>query len=115
MGHMGRPSSYKPEYCDMLINHMKEGLSFESFAADVNSCKDTIYKWTKKYPEFAYAKKKGHSLCLKFWEKLGRAGTAGKIPNFNATSWIFNMKNRFFWRNEPDTSGIDEEIEYPEI
>ena len=28
---VGRPTKYKPEYCEMLIEHMSEGLSFESF------------------------------------------------------------------------------------
>ena len=38
------------------------------------------------------------------WEKIGLKGTVGEIKGFNATSWSFNMKNRFLrdWRDEQD-------------
>jgi hypothetical protein len=38
------------------------------------------------------------------WEKIGLEGTMGEIKGFNATSWSFNMKNRFprDWRDKQD-------------
>ena len=48
---IGRPSKYDSKYCDMLIEHMSEGLSFESFAGLIGTCKETIYEWTRKHPE----------------------------------------------------------------
>ena len=70
----GRPTSYKPEYCDMLIRHMRSGLSFESFAGVVGVSKQTIYDWEKVNPEFLDAKKKGAALSNLFWEKIGING-----------------------------------------
>ena len=96
----GRPTKYNPSLCKDLIEHMKEGLSFEAFAGKHRVSKDTMYVWLNKHPEFANAKNIGTDLCRLFWEKTGRAGVLGKIPNFNATVWIFNMKNRFGWRDK---------------
>lgn len=102
----GRPTKYKKEYCALLVEHMKSGLSFESFAGLVKVSFDTIHEWVRVHPEFSAAKKAGVPQSLMFWEKLGRAGTAGQVKNFNVAAWIFNMKNRFRWRDtfEIDTS-----------
>lgn len=106
---VGRPTKYKAEYCEDLINHMKRGLSFESFAGAVSVCIETIYTWIREYPEFLEAKQIGFSKNRYYWESLGVAGTAGKIDRFNSTAFIFNMKNRFprEWRDrhEIDHSG----------
>ena len=99
---MSRLSKYKPEFCEMLVEHMTLGYSFESFAADANVNQDTLINWSKNHPEFMEAKRLGYSKCLKFWEKIGIAGVLGKVPNFNATTYIFNMKNRFRWTDRTD-------------
>lgn len=96
----GRPTKYLPEYCQQLIDHMSEGLSFESFAGVVSTCKQTLYTWTELHPEFLDAKSQGTEKSRLKWEKLGMAGlNTGKDEKFNATVWVFNMKNRFKWRD----------------
>lgn len=99
----GRPSKYKPEYCEMLIKHMADGYSFESFAAIIDLDRDTIYEWTKAHPDFSDAKKRAVAKSQLFWEKIGHGGSLGRIKNFSAAAWIFSMKNRFQWRDkQPD-------------
>ena len=93
-------SSYKKEYCNKLIEHMEQGLSFESFAGVVGVCKQTIYNWEKRHEDFKKARQIAIAKCQLFWEQLGIDGTLGRYKNFNATSWIFNMKNRFGWGDE---------------
>ena len=96
----GRPKkAFLDKYPTMLIKHMKTGLSFESFGAEIPCGKDLLYQWLKEYPEFSDAKKKGTSHSLKYWEQAGIHGMwAGQ--EFNATVWIFNLRNRFGWRND---------------
>jgi len=96
---VGAPTLYKPEYCDLLIQHMAKGFSFESFGAEVNCGGTTVANWLK-HSEFRAAKQKAQVLNRKFWEDLGIKGTRGEIKGFNVASWVFNMKNRFHWRNE---------------
>lgn len=101
---MGRPSKYKPEYCDMLINHCTAGLSFESFAGVVNTCIDTLYEWERVHSEFSYAKKEANAKCRIFWENIGIRAMAEEkdAPKINSAIWIFNMKNRFKWKDRTE-------------
>jgi hypothetical protein len=92
----GRPITFKPEYCEMLIDHMKEGLSFDSFGAKVDMSRQGLYNWLEDHAEFKHAKELGSTYSQLFWEKKGLHGMETRNP-FNATLWIFNMKNRFKW------------------
>ena len=123
---VGRPTDYKPEYCQMLIDHMAEGYSFESFAGKTRTCKDTIYHWAKVYPEFSDAKKQAFEMSRLFWEgvalnhivnisessKDSDGSTYNKSTSLNSTVWIFNMKNRFKdeWREKQEIEHKSEGI-----
>jgi hypothetical protein len=79
----------------MLIEHMSNGLSFESFGAVIDKNPDTLHQWAKTHPDFSESLKRGEIKSLFFWEKVGIAGTVGKLPRFNVAGWINNMSNRF--------------------
>jgi len=102
MLHGGRPTKYLIEYCDQLISHMGEGLSFESFAGLIGTCKATLYNWEKAFPEFLEAHKRGEETNRLFYEQAGRQiMLKGKG---NAACFIFNMKNRFKWTDRSEVS-----------
>jgi len=96
---VGRPTLYKPEYCKELLIHMQKGLSFEAFAGKIGVCRQTLYTWAEKHPEFIDAKKIATEMSRLFWEEavIERLHDA---QGFNTTAWIFNMKNRFGWRDK---------------
>lgn len=98
----GRPTKYRDEYPEMLVEHMKTGLSFESFAGVAGVSFDTVHLWAKTHKEFSDAKKLGMAENLYYMERIARQATLGGIPGFNNTLWIFTMKNRFGWRDKPD-------------
>lgn len=107
----GRPSSFKPEYSQMLIDHMKEGYNFESFAAKLNyQSVGGLYRWIDLHDEFREAKRVGEAMSLLWWLRLARAGATGQIKNFNATVWIFTMKNMFGWRDKHDIKTENKEV-----
>jgi hypothetical protein len=109
----GRPSPYKPEYCDQLIKHLESGLSIESFAGVIGVHRSTLYEWAGVHPEFSDTLKRGAEISLLFWERMGLTGMAGKIQGFNAAVYIFNMKNRFKWRDShaPDEARGEKDYE----
>ena len=95
----GAPTLYKPEYCQMVQDHMAKGYSLESFAAIVDVGKRTIYEWIDAVPEFSHACEQGREKARFYWEDTGIKGANGKIRNFNAGVWTFWMKNRFKWHD----------------
>jgi hypothetical protein len=122
----GQPSKYRPEYCEMLIEHMRGGLSFESFGARIRVTKKTMYEWTRVHPEFQEAKELGEVQSLLWWENIGKAAMMGgqhvithpngktetiNFKNFNTTVWIFAMKNRHGWRDKQETISVPEETQ----
>jgi hypothetical protein len=104
----GRPTSYKPEYCDKLVEHMADGNSFETFGATIGVCRDSLYTWEKKYPDFSDAKRLGREKALSWWEKVGKLGMMGKIKGFVPAIWIFSVKNRFGWTDKVEISNDTE-------
>lgn len=89
----GRPTEYKEEYCEKVIEYMTQGDSKTAVAARLGIAKDTLYEWAKIHKEFSDAIKEGLSLSQLFWEDLGKELVLQ--GQGNATAWIFNMKNRF--------------------
>ena len=103
----GRPTQYDPGYCPMLIEHMREGYSLESFGGVISKGKQTLYNWRDKHPDFRDAIEIGFAACQLFWERKGIEGNETiKDPDGMTVTrsippavWIFNMKNRFTWRD----------------
>jgi len=89
----GRPSLYDPMYCDMVVDHMQDGASITSFAAEIDVCRDTITEWCKVHEEFSLAVKRAKAKCAAWWEARGRDGAQnGAAPGAN-TLIIFGLKN----------------------
>lgn len=111
----GRPTGYKSEYCDKLIEHMRDGNSFETFAAVIEVSKPTLYVWADKYPAFLEAKRTGDALSEAWWEKQAKQGLwkmKGE-EELNTTLWIFVTKNRFGYQDSPDPKE-DDDNPYPD-
>lgn len=87
----GRPTKYKPEYCDAVIQHMENGASITSFAASIDVARSTINEWISKHPEFSDAVKIAKAKCAAWWESLGRNNAIS--GDGNATLVIFGLKN----------------------
>lgn len=96
----------------MLIDHMSQGLSYETFAAKIGTHRGVLYEWEKQHPEFHDTKRKAQEISQLWWESAGinglytivEHGEDGKKvlieKKINQAMWIFNMKARFRWRDE---------------
>lgn len=107
----GQPSKYRPEFCELLIKHMSEGMAFQTFGATLNPpcSRAVLYVWEAEHPEFKAAKQIGLDASELFWDKIGTAGIAGRIKGFNASAWIFTRKNRHGWRDHVEITGAEED------
>ena len=99
----GQPTLYRAEYDAQLIDHMSKGLSFESFAGVIGVSRSVIYDWTHAQATFLDAKMKGEQKRLLFYERIGIQGMAGKLPSFNATTYVWMTKNMCNWRDRIQT------------
>ena len=111
----GRPTDYDIKHCKEIIKWMGQGNSITGFAGKIGVSRETIYEWTRVHKEFSDSIKIGRAKTVKFWEQVGTLGVMGKIPNFNASAWIFIMKNKLGWADkltvDPEDSYVDEETD----
>lgn len=55
-------------------------------------------------------------ISLKWWETTGKEGLWGDKNNmFNSAVWIFNMRNKFGWRDDPKKHEVTESEDGKEV
>lgn len=103
-GPGGRPTKYKPEYCEQIVEHMKDGKSAISFARSIDVCMATITEWASVHPEFSASYKKAMSYCEDHWAQEGLKGLWNHKdgPTLNTGVWAFYMKARFGWSDKQE-------------
>jgi hypothetical protein len=89
MVKVGRPTSYKFEYCDAVIECMAQGLSLTAFAGTILVARSTINKWMEEHPEFSEATKVGQAARTLWLERGLYASDSGP----KTTAHIFGLKN----------------------
>ena len=90
---VGRPSLYKPEYCDMVVELGKEGHSLTATAAILGFPKATLQGWGQAHEDFAAALTRAQELSQLWWEEQGRRGLYA--DKFQAAVWKASMAARF--------------------
>lgn len=99
---------YRPEFCQQLIDHMAQGMSYASFGAKVNCGRQTMYDWEKEYPEWKEAKETAQVAAQAWFETRlisiisGRKYTKDEADKMkfdpslvNTSGLIFALKTRF--------------------
>jgi len=81
--------------CAIVIAAGEEGETLAGMAEACDVDRETINNWMAANPEFSRAVKRGLQRAQVWWERQGKIGTFGGVDGFNATSYIFQMKNRF--------------------
>ena len=98
----GRPSDYRPEFCERVIEMGREGKGVAEWASAFGVAKASIYEWKAKHPEFSAAITRAETECQSWWENAGRVGMVS--DKFNSAVWQKNMGCRFRddWREQTD-------------
>jgi hypothetical protein len=97
---MARPTKYKSEYCEKVIELMAEGASKTEVCAEIGICYDTFLDWQKANKEFSESVKRGDKLSEAWWLKSGRLNLENN--KFSYTGWYMNMKNRHGWKDKQE-------------
>ncbi|AUR90449.1 DNA-packaging protein, partial [Vibrio phage 1.144.O._10N.286.45.B3] len=92
---VGRPTKYKKEYCDTVVEFMSDGSSKVQFCAYVGICYETFMTWQREHEDFLASVKRAETVCQAWWESKGQKAIFGEVEGFNPTGYIFNLKNRF--------------------
>ena len=85
----GRPTLYRPEYCQRAIDFMAQGYSVTALAGHLGMSKDAIYDWINHYPDFCHAINKGRAARVAALEKKLLSTSQG----VGVTAAIFALKN----------------------
>lgn len=114
----GRPSQYNPKVIDILDGMGGEGEGMAEAWVALGISRQTFYNWQKEHPQFLEAVNNMKARSQAWWERNGRLATFGmRDEAFNATAFIFNMKNRFGedWRDkiEQDHTSSDGSMKPP--
>lgn len=106
----GRPTKYKPEYCQAIIEYFKDPEVqplplFEDYAIKLDVSKSTLYKWGEDHKEFSDSLKRCKEIQEARWVN-------GALQNkFNVPFAIFMGKNCFGWTDKAETTHRVESVD----
>lgn len=90
----GRPTDYRPEMCEEIIELGRQGKSHAQIAAALDVARQTLRNWAEEHPEFLAAITRAKDLSQAWFEDAGQAGLA-MGSGFNASLWAKQVSCRF--------------------
>ena len=96
-GPGGRPTNYRPEYCERVIEMGREGFSVAQMASRLDTSKQTLLRWVDANPEFRDAMEIARSHSQAWWEAMGQANLIMPKDSgtFQGSVWSRSMAARF--------------------
>lgn len=88
----GRPTKYKPEYCERMIELASEGKLPMDWCIEFDVTYQSIHDWRKKHPEFAEAYEKAKQLT-EACERDKMTG-AESMLEFNKSKFMLSAYHR---------------------
>jgi hypothetical protein len=100
MADIGRPTDYRPEFGNEILNLMASGLSLAASAAELGFHRQRVYEWMERHPDFADTVKLAQVKRQLFLERRLLSAEVGPV----VTSTIFALKNAGpeDWRDKVD-------------
>jgi len=89
----GRPTDYRAEYCEQVVELGRQGKSKAQIAATLDASRQTLDNWASAHPEFLDAITHARDLALAWWEDQAQTNLA--TSGFNANLWSRSMAARF--------------------
>ena len=90
----GRPTSYRQDFGDRIVQLMAQGRSLDGCAALLGVHPDSLYEWQKVHPEFSEAVRAGRAAATAFWEGRLLDVSKGGSGNAQAIQWALRNRSR---------------------
>lgn len=90
------------DWQETLKRESQQGASHAELYSALGISKDFYHRLRHRSAFFEKEVQRAQDRAEAWWMKLGRGAAAGKMPGMNAAVWIFNMKNRFAWKDKKD-------------
>jgi hypothetical protein len=99
---VGRPTDYRPEYCERAMELGRTGASKVEIAVELDVDRKSLDRWAEAHPEFCRALTRAIELSQVWWERKGRENL--EADRFQASMWSRSMAARFpdDWREKQD-------------
>jgi hypothetical protein len=94
---IGRPTLYKPEYCEQIIELGKQGKSIVQMACEFGVIKQTLDNWAAEHPDFLVAFTRAKHEAQNWWENTAQTHMV-ETPGgtrLNPGIWSRSMAARF--------------------
>lgn len=88
-----RPTLYRPEHCEQVVELGRQGKSHAQIAATLEVSRQTLHNWAAAHPEFLDAITHARDLAQAWFEDKGQEGL--DKPGFNASLWAKQVSCRF--------------------
>ena len=92
---VGRPTDYRPEFCEQVIELGRQGKSHAQIAATLGCARKTLYEWQSLYPEFSNAIMYARDLAQAWFEDIGQVNMVAPTQGFSASLWAKQVSCRF--------------------
>lgn len=92
---MGRPTDYKPEFCELAIEYLRKGKSRTQLCSKLDIAKSTLQLWEKIHSDFSAAIERGLAHSEAKWELRGERNL--KNNKYNTKMYELQVRNRFGW------------------
>ena len=102
MSVIGRPTSYRPELCELACNYCLLGATNEELAGFFDVAPRTIDNWIARIPEFAAAVREGRAVAD---SRVARA------LHQRAVGYTCTVRRTVLWRGEERV--LTREVHYP--
>lgn len=89
----GRPTAYRPKFCETVVELGRQGKSKAQIAAALDVSRLTLDNWAAEHPEFLNAMTHARDLALSWWEDQAQQGLTAE--RFQASLWSRSMAARF--------------------
>lgn len=88
------------DWKEIVLSKSAEGHSNVEIFAALGLGRTTHAIFMSENEEYSETFDFGNVLCESWWVGMGR-NNIGNSRNFNTGVWVFNLKNRFGWRDTP--------------